>query len=200
MEEIISKKELEEFKKIKGEVRGIVIRTYGEFILKEEEEKGLKKLEDEMAKVGYPIKYKKIKVTSFFPLALQAVNLTVVKRLFGYNDKKFQEMGRFESKADTMIIRFFMKYFISLDIAAKAVPKMWRTYFTVGDIKAIELNKEKKYIILRLENFYHTPIICENLKGYFQGLTKMIVKKETICEETKCIHKGDDYHEFLLTW
>ena len=200
MEEIISKKELEELKKIKGEVRGIVIRTYGEFILKEEGEEGLKKLEEEMARTGYPIKYKKIKVTSFFPLALQAINLTIIKKLFGYDEKKFQEMGRFESKADTMIIRFFMKYFVSLEIATKAVSKMWKTYFTVGDIKTVEFDKEKKYIILRLENFYHTPIICENLKGYFQGLTKMIVKEETTCKETKCIHRGDNYHEFLLTW
>ena len=153
-----------------------------------------------MARVGYPVKYKKIKVTRFFPLALQAVNLTVVKRLFDYNEKKFQEMGMFESKADTTIIRLFMKYFVSLEVAAKAASKMWRTYFTVGDIKTVRLDKEKKYIILRLENFHHTPIICENLKGYFQGLIKMIVKEETTCEETKCIHKGDDYHEFLLRW
>ena len=200
MEEIISKKELEELKKIKGEVRGIVIKTYGKFILKEEGGGGLKKLEDTIAELGYPIKYRKIRITNFYPLELEAIMLTVIKRLFNYDDKKFQEMGRFESKADTMIIRFFMKYFVSLDTVTKAVSKMWRTYFTVGDIKTVELNKEKRYVILRIENFYFIPILCENLKGYFQGITEMIVKSKATCEETKCVYRGDEYHEFLVRW
>jgi predicted hydrocarbon binding protein len=200
MKQIILKEELEKLKKITGKVRGIVIETYGKFILREEGEEGLRKLEQEMSKLDYPIKYRKIKVTSFYPMVLQAVSLTVIKRLFNYDEKMFQKMGRFESKADTVVIRFFMKYFISLKRLMKAVPKMWKTYFTVGDIKAVEFDEEKRYIILRLENFNSTPILCENLKGYFEGIFEMVVKKKANCEQTKCSYWGDEYHEFLLKW
>ena len=61
MEEIIIKKELDELMSLKGEVKGAGIKTHGEFILKEEEEEGLKKLEEIVTKLGYSIKYKEIK-------------------------------------------------------------------------------------------------------------------------------------------
>lgn len=200
MKPIVTKEELKELKKIKGEVRGIVIETYGKFILKEEGEKGLRKLEEEMNKIGYPIKYREVRVTQFYPLILEAVTLTVIKKLFKYDDKKFQEMGRFEAKADNIILRFFFRYLVSLETVTKAVSKMWRTYFTVGDIKTVDFDEEKRYVILRLENFRFIPILCQNLKGYFEGMTEIILKKKTTCKETKCIYRGDDYHEFVIKW
>jgi hypothetical protein len=39
------------------------------------------------------------------------------------------------------------------------------------------------------------------LGGYFCGITQMIVKVQQInFKETKCTFRGDDYHEFLITW
>lgn len=200
MEKIISKEELSEFEKIEGELRGVVLATYGKFILKEEGDNGLDKLEKKMEKIGYPIKLKEIKVTDFYPLRLQAIILTLIKNLFNYNKDNFVEMGRFESKADTVVIRFFMKYFVSLEMVIKVVQRMWKTYFTVGDIKAVDYDKRKNQLILRLERFPPIPILCNNLRGYFEGITEIIVKTKVVCEETKCPFKGDEYHEFLIKW
>lgn len=137
MEQIISKQELDEFKQLKGEVRGMPFRSEAEFILKEEGEEGLKKLEDVMERLGYPIKYRKIKRLDFYPLGLLAVNLLAIKRLFGYDDKKFQEMGKFEGKS-SFIIKLFLKYFVSLDRAIKEVPRMWEKHYTVGSLKIVK--------------------------------------------------------------
>lgn len=197
MEEIITKEEFNEFMKLKGEIRGIGFQTEAKFVLKEEGEEGLKKLEDQMAKLGYP--YEDIKIMDFYPVGLLAVALVVIKRLFNYDDKKFQEMGEFESKF-SLIIRLFMKYFVSLERVAKEAPKMWRKYYTIGDLKVVELNEKERYIVLRIENFSLHPILCQVLRGYFLNIVKMIIRHKTSCEEIKCTHKGDDYHEFSVKW
>ena len=31
-------------------------------------------------------------------------------------------------------------------------------------------------------------------------VAEMVVKAPVTCKETKCMFKGDPYHEFLLTW
>ena len=199
MEQIISKEELEELKKIKGEVRKMSFKTTAEFILKEKGEEGLKKLENTMANLGYPIKHETIKPMDFYPLWADAAKLLIIKRLFNFDDKKFQEMGEFEAKI-SLIMRIFLQYFISLKRAIKEGPRLWKRYFSVGDLKVIEFNTEDKYAIFRLENFYHHPLSCQTHKGYFPTIFQMIIKSKVTCQETKCVHRGDKFHEFLLKW
>jgi hypothetical protein len=197
IEQIITKKEFDEFLKLKGEIRGLGFKTEAKFVLKEEGEEGLKRLEDQMAKFGYP--YSEIKTMDFYPLGLLAVALVVIKRLFNYDDKKFQEMGKFEAKS-SLIIRLFMKYFVSLEKVAKEAPKMWRKYYTVGDLRVLKVDQEKRHIIIRIENFSLHPILCQILIGYFHSIVRMVLKGEITCEETKCVFRGDEYHEFSMKW
>lgn len=136
----------------------------------------------------------------FYPLGLLAVNMLAIKRVFKYDDKKFQEMGSVEAKTSSLVIRLFMKYFVSIDLAAKKAPEMWRKHYTTGDLKVAELNKEKKYIVLRLENFSCHPLFCQDLVGYFPSIVEMVVGSDASCEETKCVHRGDEYHEYILRW
>ncbi len=199
MEQIISKEIAKKIMEIKGETRGVAPKSYGEFILKEEGEEGLKKLEDMMVELGYPIKYKEIEPMEFYPIGLVAVTLLAIKKIFNYDNNRFQEMGRFGSKIP-LIIRIFMKYLGSIEMVVKGVPKMWKKYYTVGNLKVAEYDKEKKYIIVRLENFRLHPIHCQIPIGYFPTLLQMVVKGKVSCEETKCLFRNDEYHEFLLKW
>ena len=139
MEKIISKEELDELMKIKGEVRGISLKNYGKFILKEKGKEGLEKIEEVMADAGCPIKYKKIKVMDFYPLWQNVATFMAIKRCFNFDEKKFQEMGKFCFKSPTLI-RLLTKYWLSFEKAVKSVPKMWGTYFTVGNLKATDYN------------------------------------------------------------
>ena len=199
MEQIISEKELKELKELKVEVRGMGAKNFAGFILEKEGEKGLERLENTMAEIGFPIKYSEMKAMKFYPFGLETATLIVIKKLFNYDDKKFQEMGKFGVKF-SMLIRLFMKYFISLEKLAKQAPQMWKKGGNLGDFKIQEYDLEKRYIVLRIENFKGHPIYCQIFKGYFQGAIQMIVGKEATSQETKCMHKGDDYHEFLLKW
>lgn len=199
MEQVISKKEVDELMRLKGEVKGIGMKTHGQFILKEEGEEGLKKLEDAIAELGHPIKFREVKATTSYPFGIEAVVLLAIKRLFNYDDERFQEMGRFHTKM-SLIIRLFMKYFVSLEKVSKESSQMWRRYFTVGDFEIVEIDKEKRRIIFRVKNFQFHPLHCQILKGSISVIIQMIVGHKVTAEETKCIHRGDEYHEFLLKW
>jgi predicted hydrocarbon binding protein len=199
MEPVISKEEFDKLMEIEGKARGLAIKEPINFIFKKEGADGLKKLEDTITNLGYPLKLEKIKMMSFYPIGLYGVILLTVKKLFNYSDKEFQEMGKVASKLSALV-RVFMKYLVSLEKIVRTIPKYWKRYFTVGAAKLVELNEEKKYMILRIENFSYLPLHCQVLKGYFSGVIQMVVGDRVTCEETKCPFRGDEYHEFLVKW
>ena len=198
MEEIISKEEFEELMKTEGEVRGVAFQTETNFVLEKKGKDVLKKLEDEMARLGHP--YSNIKAMEFYPLGLLIVALTIIKKLLNFTDEDFQEMGKFEAKS-SLIIRISMKYFVSLDRIVKEVPKMWRKYYSIGDFQITGLNKEKKEAVMKIENFDLHPILCQVFIGYFTSLIKMITKSDQItCEKTECSSENSECHQFYIKW
>jgi len=200
MEEIFSKEIADKFMNFKGEVRGVSLKNYADFILKKDGEESLKKIENALADVGYPIKYRELITMNFYPLGFQALSISAMQKFLNYDEKKFYELGRFQPKVSLMI-KIFLKYFFSIDMLAKKVPYMWKKSYTAGELKVVELNKEKRCMILRLEDFPCHPIQChQTLRGYFPTVLKMVLRAEPTCEETKCTFTGDSCHEYLLKW
>jgi len=186
---------------IKGEVRGVVFKTDTEYILAEKGEEGLKKLEEELEKLGHPIKYKEIETFSYYPIGLRALSLLATKKIFGFDDKKIEDMG-FKATKKSLIIKFFIKHVFSLEkIFFQKGPKIWQEHWTAGEMIPIKLDKKEKYIILIFKDFNLHPVYCVYLKGYLRGLFSMMIKTpEMTCQETKCSFKGDEYHEYLIKW
>ena len=199
MEDTALKKEIDRLVKIKGELRGIAIKDDFNYILYREGKEGINRLEKEMARIGYPLKYKDIKSMKFYPVGLETVIMLVNKKIFNYQDEDFKKLGEWTTRLP-LIIRLFMKFFGSVELAAKGASRMWRTYFTVGDLKVVKLDIKKRYTILRLTNWNFNPIHCLSCQGFFMGVVKLIHKENVTCEETKCVHRGDEYHEFLIKW
>ncbi len=199
MEQIISKEEFDRLMEVKVKVRGNGPKNIANFILKRKGEVGLKMVSDTINRLGYALNYEKMRGLDFYPIGLVAVSLLISQKLFDFGDEEFQQMGELDAKSTTLT-RIFIKYFVSLDKAVKAAPTMWRTYNTAGDLRVVEYNKGKKYIILRIENFVLHPLHCQYLIGYFRGVIQMIMGTADVCQETKCVHRGDEYHEFLLKW
>ena len=199
MEEIITKQDIQKLKAIKGDTRGVAFKADGEFILIREKEEGLKRLEERMKELGHPIKYEEIKSMDFYPIWLRGLELLVIKELFDFQRKDFQELGAFQTKT-SLIVRAFMKFFISPEVLSGQVSKIWRRYYSVGDLSVSEMNTKNKFAILHLKNFALHPLHCQLLEGYFANAEKMVVGSPVTCEETKCIFKGDEYHEFYLRW
>lgn len=199
MEEIITKETAKKLMQIEGETRGLSIRGDIEYVIYKKGEAGLRKLEEEMTKLGCPLKYKEIRQMEFYPVGLELIVFLVIKKIFNFNKEDFFEMGEFNSKL-SLIIRLFMKYFVSVETLAKEASKIWKTYYTVGEFEVVDVSGEKRRGILRLRNFRLLRAHCHTVRGYLSNTVKMVVKEPVTCEETKCPFLGDKYHEFLLKW
>ncbi len=193
------KNEITEIMKIPGESRGIAIKSHANFIIKEKGVEGVEKLERVMAEAGHPISYKDIREMDFYPLGLETATIVAARRIFDFDDDKIREMGAFEAKT-SLLVRVFMQYFISLETAAKQVSAMWKKNYTAGNLKVQEINQEARKGVMVLEDFKAHPDHCISLEGYFASVVRMVVGTETSCRETKCIHKGDSRHEFIISW
>ncbi len=199
MNTVISKEEAAGLMNFKGEIRAVGMKSYADFIVKEEGEEGLKLLEKTMAEAGCPLKFSKMRPMEFYPLGTLAVMMVAIQRLFHYDNEKFQEMGKFHTKV-SLIIRIAIKYFFSIDRVLKELPKLWRKHLSIGNLNVEQYLPEEHKIILRLDDYYFYPLHCEILKGYLLSSLQMIIKSEGTCEEITCIHKGGDCHRFLIKW
>jgi hypothetical protein len=195
----VTKEMADRLMKMKGEVRGLAAKAHVQFMVEKKGEGVFKKVEDRMAELGHPVKYRSLKSMNFYPVGMETLTLLVVKELFDLDEEGLREVGKYQSKV-SLIIKLFMKYFASLRVVTYKAPLMWRKYYTVGTLKIIELNEKKNYIILQVSGFKTHPDHCRMLEGYIGNVVKMVVKKKTVCRETKCLFKGDDCHEFTIKW
>jgi len=199
MDNLIPEQELKRIKNIQGEIRGAGITEPMSFILKKEGGSSLKKLEQSLAKMDFPMKLKKINTTQFYPLSWGVVVQVAIKELFDYKEEDFVKMGKYNARV-SFILKLFMKYLVSLDMVAKAAQTMWRKYNSIGTLKVVDYSYKERYGIVRIEDFPVHPILCPIYKGYLSSIVSLVVGKETSAEETKCVHRGDEYCEFVISW
>jgi hypothetical protein len=199
MESIISKQEFDELISLKGEVRGISLKADADFIIKERSERDLKRIEEIFSSLGHKLDYSQIRPMAFYPIGLKGIILLLMQRIFDFKEDDFVEMGKFGSKIP-VIVRLFMQHFGSLDMVVKGASRMWGKYYSVGETEVTHLDKDNKKLTLQVRDFLILPIHCQVLRGYFMHLLQMIVGGKVECRETKCPFRGDDFHEFFLTW
>jgi len=196
---MLTKERVEQLMDVEGEARGVALKDDLDFVLEEKGEQGLKKVEARMRELGYPLEYKEIRAMDFYPMGLANLLLLVIQETFNFNEQDLERWGGAIVKF-SIFTKIFLKYFGSLKLIAREAPKIWGKHYTIGELEMPDFSKEKRYVILRIKNFKVHPIHCPLLKGMFSKITQMVVKSPTICKETKCMFKGDDYHELLLTW
>ena len=199
---MLTKKEADKFlKEIKGEARGQVFQVDWDYVNETWGEKGIKKLENRMLKLGHPLKYEEIKTMYYYPLGLYIISLLSIKDIFNLDDKAIKKMGMAIVKF-SFFTKIFLAYFPSLRLLAtsKEVPRNWRRHYTLGDFQMSSYSEKKKSATLTLKDFKSHPVHCALIEGYFAKLGQLVVKSSVTCKETKCMFKGDPYHELLLTW
>ncbi|MBD3208070.1 MAG: hypothetical protein GF370_01270 [Candidatus Nealsonbacteria bacterium] len=191
--------EVEKIKKTEGEIRGVGMQSYINFILQKEGSEGLQKLEERLSELGYPVDLRKIEVMKFYPLGMLGVMLVSIRDLFGYDEQKFREMGKFHIKT-SILIRLSLKYFFSLDRVLKEIPGLWRKHLTIGELDVREVDKKNRKIVIRLKDYCLHPLHCQILRGYLEQAFRMAAKEEGECVEECCVHKGGEFHDFVITW
>lgn len=199
VEGILNRKIAEKLMKKEGEGRGFILKNDATFVRARKGKAGLKELEKELEKVGCPINYKGIRSLNFYPVSWRAISLLAMKKVFGWGDEEFRELGRF-ILGGSLIVRVYARFFHSVEAVVKKAPQMWREYFTVGELTAPDYNEEKRYVIIEIKDLDFDPVFCRAMEGYLTTIVGMVVKAEVKCHETKCTFEGQDRHQFKITW
>ena len=199
--EQITKEEIRKIMEIPGKVRGVVLQTDAEYVRRKKGEEGVQALKKKTKEWGFPIEYEKILATEWYPLGLRVISLLAVKEVFSWGDKEIFDMGNSAPKY-SFIVKMLMKTFLTLKKTFEECPKYWIKHYMVGVLENYKYNDKGKYLILRLKDFKIHPILCLYLSGYFLRIGQYGIKggKKITVQETKCIHKGDAYHEFVIKW
>jgi len=193
------KEEIEKTMRIKGKGIGAAVQTHFHYIQERKGEEGVKKVQERLKELGYSVDFEKIKATERVPLSLSYMVVLAAREVFDWEDKDIFDMGNNAPKY-SFIIKMIMKYFLSTKKAFQETPKYWRKHYDVGELEAHQFSEEKKYMISRLRH-QCPPTICTFYGGYFLRIAQYVIKSDKVSiEETKCINKGDPYHEFVTKW
>ncbi len=190
---------LNKLKDLPYEVRGVGVKNVLDFILAEEGEEGLRRLEEKMLNLGFTVRHKELKMLQFYHISLYLALCLVIKEVFDYQDEDFVKMGRFMAKS-SLIIRLFLKHFVSINNTVTQAPRAWEKYFTVGSLEIDEVGERDRKLTARLRGFDFHPLHNQITKGFLEASIQMIVRDPTRCDIVKSSYKGDDCNEFVVSW
>lgn len=200
IENQLSKEEVDELMRVSGNVKGVVFQTHAVFIRYKEGERGIKMVEERLKELGHPLKFTEISSLAWYPESLSILIILVAKEVFKWKDSDIFNMGSSAPKY-SLIVRMLMKTFVSIKKVFEESPKYWKKHYDFGILESDEINEKGKYVMLRLKEYKFHPIVCIYFCGYFHRIAQYVVKSEKITiEETKCVHRGGPYHEFLIKW
>lgn len=200
MEEKLTKKEVDRLMKIPGNVKGAVILADVDYLRINGGEEAVKKLKQRMEELGVGVSLESIKPTEMYPEAISVIVVLLIKEILGLDERGVFEMGKAAVKL-SFIIKLLTKYFISIKRCFEESPRYWKKHFDFGEIEPVEFNEPEHYVIVRVKGYKFHPLMCWYHKGYFLQVAQLALgKKKASIEETKCMFRGDPYHEYKITW
>jgi len=194
------KEEAARLMQIQGNVRGEVFRANAAYIRYREGEEAIILLEEKLTELGFPLKFKGFKSLKWYPEALSVLVILVAKDIFVWKEDDIFEMGNSAPKY-SFIVQLLMRHFLSARKCFEECPQYWKAHFDFGELETFEFNEKEKYLIIRVKGYDFHPIMCIYHSGYFLRIAQFVIKSKKInIKETKCIYKGDSYHEYLIKW
>jgi len=192
------KEELDKIMSLEGKVRGVTFQTDAEYVKKHFGGEALTKAKEQLAAWGGPIEYEKIQAMGWYPVGLRILSLLAIQVVLNLDDEQIKAMGN-EAPKHSFIIKLLAKFVLSIKQTFNKAPEMWKKHYSVGEIFIGEINEPEKYVFLQVRNFSPHPIYCKYLEGYFLRIAQYIIDNPK-SEETKCVFKGAQYHEYKFTW
>jgi hypothetical protein len=200
MFEKVTKELANKLQKVPGNVRGAVILENIGFLKRRGGQEMVQKIKEKFEEFDLTLSFKDIKPMQFYPEYYSVLIILLTAEFLDFQEQDIFEMGQ-ESLQHSFFMKLFMNYFVSMERTFKESPKYWRKHFDFGEIEPVEFSGAKKYAIFRVKGYKFHPIMCIYHKGYFLKTAQIALGKKSISiEETKCMFRGDAYHEFKLQW
>jgi len=195
-------KELERLKTIKGEERGADIKFLAKYLKQKEGKENYDKLVEFLRQeLDFRLPdLEKLNSVDWIPASIPHIFMVGMVRYFNWTEEEILELGR-KVLGFSRSIRIFTKHFVSAKFSIKKVTENWNKYYSFGKAELISFKKAKKEAVMRIYDFNTHPVVCKFLEGVIEEFLKVFTgSKQTRVEETKCMCRGADYHEFKLNW
>lgn len=194
------KQTADQLMQVSGNVKGAVFYTHQTYLKQRYGEKGLKIVEQKLEELGYPLKFQGVNKFKMYPEGLSILVIVTAYHLFDWKETDVFDMGKSAPKY-SFVVKLLTKHFISSKAGYQAAPKYWKEHYDFGVLEAPEFNQQEKYCVIRLKKYKLHPLACVYFSGYFLTFGQLVLKgKKISVKETKCIHQGDPYHEWIISW
>ena len=202
LDKIDLKKEIEKLKKLSGKERGVDIKYLAHYVNLKKGKEGFEKVKTELKRLNYQLPdIEKINNMEWIPVSLVTIFFLASIKLFNWQEEDIIEMGRNVWSYSSTLRRFFIKYFLSPKKTLEMGVRNWRRFYNFGEIELVRYDKKKKLAIARLKNFKKHPFTCIYFQGVFSKVIEMATGSKNVrAKETKCMFKGDPYHEWVFEW
>jgi len=184
---------------VSGNARGDLLLGTISYIKQREGDFGFEEIKKELNRLGCSMNINNINKLKWYPKNVNVLIYFLCTQIFGWGKEDIFELGRSAPKL-ALITRTLAKYFISVERIFKESSKNWEKYVDFGKAEIGELNSKERYAIVKISDYKFHPVACWYLEGFFVGLLDFVVEGKKTIEETKCMHKGNPYHEFILRW
>ncbi len=186
---------------IEGNVKGETILNNISYIKRQKGEQTIKGITDKMKELGYVLEFEKISSNEWYKESYNVVINLIMKDVFGWGDNDIFDSGKGAARV-SFFLKSIIQNLLSPTILVNNANKYWQRQLDFGKINAIECNEVERKIVLGVEGYNKSSISCTYQAGYFAEVIGYSIrdKKNLQIEETKCIHAGDDYHEYTITW
>ncbi len=196
---MIDREKINKILKIKGKIRGDVLKTDFKYILEKQGQKSLEELNKQFRKIDENFDYYKIKNTEWIPLSWKIILMETSKLSFKWTDQDIFALG-YSASSNSFITRTLIRYFISTERTFQESPKYWEKYWGIGKLEPHYIDLDKKYLVIRLKNFEIHPDLCIYMRGHFKAFAELLLRKKVEIKETKCSFKKESFHEFEIKW
>ena len=199
----ISLEEATAIKSIAGNARGVTLVTDGAYVRRTFGEEGLQVLEEDLARVGCPVSYDKVKAMEWIPLSRRIMSLVAIRERFGSDlgDDVLRTMGR-GAPTRSLVAKLFMKSFASAKLATARAPRYWLMHYDTGTLESEYLSDGVGVNLVIRDHDGH-PAVCALQEGYYGGLFRLLMPDRSasiVVTETQCRCRGDDVHRFEIRW
>lgn len=193
---IVSKQDLEKTKRMEGEIIGSSLKTDREFIIEKKGIEGLRKVEKEMEKLGYALKYEEIDKYKWYPVQQDFLSLLLAQKIFNWSDETIREWGRWGAKTNFIIK--LMARLVNKETIARFASKSWRKYYTRGTME-YKLDNKKRTGTAIIKDFAIYPVHLHYLEGYFYQIMSLVEPSPNLKVEG-VETKDSNVHRFEVTW
>ena len=195
------KEDIKKLEKIKGQERGADIKYLMNYVRKKKGNNGLNRVISVLKKCNYKLPdIKKVDDLDWVPLSLPNIFLVATVKVFNLKKKDIIKMGR-EVVPSSYLIKLFIRHFSNTGKTFKRAAADWKKHYSIGGLEVVKFDQKQKQIVIRLKDIKWHPFACLYHIGSLGAFGELALgKKFKKIIETKCISRGDSFHEFVFYW